>query len=223
MNDAAQPLAEPDATPLSPWWIRSILIVMVFGVAMLGAMTVMGYRNAPPIPGKIVDAQGQTLFTGADISAGQGVFLKYGLMDNGSIWGHGAYIGPDYSAEALHHMGLDTADALARQQYGKPVAQLDAQQQAGIHGQVGVLLKTNRYNASTDTLQLTPAESMAWNQQIAHWTEYFKHSTTNGGLKPDLISDPTKLREFSAFVTWAAWATVADRPGYDYSYTNNFP
>ena len=222
MTNAAQPLGDEESA-LSPWWVRSIVIVLVFGLGMLGVMTAMGYSNAPPIPGKIVDAQGQTLFTAADISAGQGVFLRYGLMDNGSIWGHGAYIGPDYSAEALHHMGLDTADALARQQYGKPMAQLDAQQQAGIHGQVGVLLKTNRYDAATDTLRLTPAETQAWNQQIVHWTDYFQHPATDGGLKPDFISDPTQLREFTAFVTWAAWASVADRPGYAYSYTNNFP
>ncbi|MEO8748278.1 MAG: nitric-oxide reductase large subunit, partial [Rhodanobacter sp.] len=220
---ATLPLPDPDDSPLSPWWIRSILIVLVFGLGMLGAMTALGYRSAPPIPGKIVDTQGQTQFTGADISAGQGVFLKYGLMDNGSIWGHGAYIGPDYSAEALHHMGMDTADALARQQYGKPIAQLDAQQQAGIHAQVGVVLKANRYDAATDTLQLTPAETQAWNEQIVHWTDYFQHPATDGGLKPDLISDPGELREFTAFVTWAAWASVADRPGYAYSYTNNFP
>lgn len=58
---------------------------MVFGLATLDAMTAMDYRNAPPTPGKIIDAQDQPLFTGAGISAGQDVFLKYGLMDNGSI------------------------------------------------------------------------------------------------------------------------------------------
>ena len=47
----------------------------------------------------------RVLFTGDDIGEGQAVFLRYGLMDNGSIWGHGAYLGPDYSAEALHRIG----------------------------------------------------------------------------------------------------------------------
>ncbi|MGH8738073.1 MAG: nitric-oxide reductase large subunit [Burkholderiales bacterium] len=216
-------LSEAEVAPLSSWWIRSILIVMVFGLAILIAITVLGYRNAPPIPGKTVDAQGQTLFTGDDIRAGQGVFLKYGLMDNGSIWGHGAYLGPDYSAEALHQIGLDSANALAQAQYGKPLAELDAGQQAAVHALAAVVLKTNRYDAVSDTLQLTPAETQAWRQQIAHWTDYFRHPATNGGLKPGLISDPAELREFTAFVTWAAWASVANRPGYAYSYTNNFP
>ncbi len=65
------------------------------------------------------------MFTADDISNGQALFLRYGLMDNGTIWGHGAYLGPDYSANALHDIGDDTAAALAQQQYGKPVAELD--------------------------------------------------------------------------------------------------
>ncbi|MEP7311605.1 MAG: hypothetical protein ABI859_03415, partial [Pseudomonadota bacterium] len=79
-----------DDGPLSPWWLRSIGIVMVLGFGVLIAITFMAYRNAPPIPHLVADSQGKPLFTGADIGDGQAVFLKYGLMDNGSIWGHGA-------------------------------------------------------------------------------------------------------------------------------------
>ena len=212
-----------DEGPLSPWWLRAILIVMVIGFAVLIAITALAYRNAPPIPGTIADAQGNTLFTAADIGDGQAVFLKYGLMDNGSIWGHGAYLGPDYSAEALHRMGQDAAAALAQTQFGKPLAQLDPMQRAALQSDVALVLKTNRYDAASDTLTLTAAETQAWQQQIGYWTDYFRHPAANGGLKPDLISDPAELRQFTAFVTWAAWASVANRPGTDYSYTNNFP
>jgi len=38
------------------------------------------------------------VFTADGIIAGQQVFLKHGLMDNGTIWGHGAYLGPDFTA-----------------------------------------------------------------------------------------------------------------------------
>ena len=117
MTEAALPKDEPEESPLSPWWIRSVLIVMVLGFAGLLAVTTLAYRNAPPIPGQVVDSNGATLLTGADISNGQALFLRYGLMDNGTIWGHGAYLGPDYSAEALHRIGEDTAAALAQQQY----------------------------------------------------------------------------------------------------------
>ncbi|MDQ6645647.1 MAG: cbb3-type cytochrome c oxidase subunit I [Pseudomonadota bacterium] len=222
MNEAAQPLTEDD-TELSPWWLRTIAIVMVVGFAGLIAITTLAYHNAPPIPAQVVDAQGANLFSGEDISHGQAVFLKYGLMDNGSIWGHGAYLGPDYSAEALHRIGEDTAAAIAVAKYGKPMVALDAQQQAGVHAETAVALKTNRYDADTGVLQLTSSEAVAYRQQVNYWTNYFKDPTRNGGLKPDLISDPVELHQFTAFVTWAAWASVANRPGMNASYTNNFP
>ncbi len=217
-------IANPaDDGPLSPWWLRTIGLVMVIGFGVLIAITVLAYRNAPPIPGKIVDSQGTTLFTGEDIGNGQAVFLKYGLMDNGSIWGHGAYLGPDFSADVLHRMGQSAATVLAPQEFGKPIAELDTAQRAGLQAAVAVVLKTNRYDSATDTLTLTPAETAAWQEQPAYWADYFKHSERNGGLKPNLITDATELHQFSAFVTWTAWASVANRPGENFSYTNNFP
>lgn len=87
---------------LSPWWRRSVLLVMMFGFVMLGLMSLRAYESAPPIPDKTVEANGELLFTGDDVLAGQEVFLKYGLMDNGTIWGHGGMLGPDFSAQTLH-------------------------------------------------------------------------------------------------------------------------
>ncbi|HET6545318.1 MAG TPA: nitric-oxide reductase large subunit [Rhodanobacteraceae bacterium] len=222
MNHAAQPPVADDG-PLSPWWLRTVAIVMLTGFAVLITITLLAYRNAPPIPGRIVDVQGKVLFTGEDISDGQTVFLKYGLMDNGSIWGHGGYLGPDYSADALHRMGVDTGEALARQNFGKPVAQLTAMERAALRAEVAVTLKVNRYDPATDTLVLTPAETAAWSKPVHYWRDYFSKPVGNGGLGESLIGDPAELRQFAAFVTWAAWASVANRPGYDYSYTNNFP
>ncbi|UJJ49599.1 MULTISPECIES: nitric-oxide reductase large subunit [Rhodanobacter] len=222
MSIAAQPLT-PEDPELSPWWLRTVLIVMVLGFAGLLAITALAYRNAPPIPARVVDAQGSPLFSGDDIRDGQAVFLKYGLMDNGSIWGHGAYLGPDYSAAALHRIGEDTAAAAAQQQYQQALAVLTPAQRAAVRAETAVELKTNRYDAVSDTLQLTAAEAAAYRQQLPYWTDYFLHPERNGGLKAGLITDPAELHQFTAFVTWAAWASVANRPGENYSYTNNFP
>jgi nitric oxide reductase subunit B len=222
MSHAAQPVALDDG-PLSPWWIRAILIVMALGFAGLITMTMLSYRNAPPIPAQVVDEQGGAVFSGDDISSGQAIFLKYGLMANGSIWGHGAYLGPDYSAETLHRMGQYTVEAIAQQHYQRPYALLPRSQQAAVQGEAIVDLKTNRYDAASATLRLTGAQTAAYRQQVDEWTAYFREPSRNGGLKANLISDPTQLRQFTAFVMWAAWASVAERPGEEYSYTNNFP
>ena len=222
MDVAWQP-EEVDEGPLSPWWLRSIVIVMVLGFGGLIAITTLAYRNAPPLPARVLDSRGAVLFSGADIGDGQAIFLRYGLMANGSIWGHGAHLGPDYSAEALHHVGEHTAEAIARLHHGQPLAALTASQQAAVRAETAVTLKTNRYDVATGTLQFTAPEAAAYLRQIAYWTDYFRHPSRNGGLQRDLITDPAELRQFAAFVTWAAWASVASRPGETYSYTNNFP
>src|SRR6185437_890757 len=222
MSVAAQPLTADDAD-LSPWWLRSVAIVMVLGFAALLAITSLAYRDAPPIPQQVLDSGGRVVFTGDDVSEGQEVFLKYGLMDNGSIWGHGAYLGPDYAAEALHRIGVDTSTAVASAQFGKSVAALTPAERAAVFAETAVELKTNRYDPATQRLQLTAAESIAYRQQLAAWTAYFRNPARNGGLQRDLISDPNELRQFTAFVTWAAWVSVANRPGENHSYTNNFP
>ena len=87
---------------LSPWWRRATVLTMAFGFSVLILLTVKVYREAPPIPDTVTGPGGSVLFTGEDIRDGQEVFLKYGLMDNGTIWGHGALLGPDFSAEYLH-------------------------------------------------------------------------------------------------------------------------
>ncbi len=222
MTEAALPQSEDDG-PLSPWWMRCVLVVMVLGFAGLIAVTLLAYRNAPPIPTLVTDAAGAPQFSGDDIAEGQTVFLRYGLMSNGSIWGHGAYLGPDYAAEALHRMGEATAQGIAQARHSQPLSSLTPALQAATRAEVAVELKTNRYDAATGALQLTAAQATAHRELVAHWTRYFHDPALNGGLKADLITNPTELRQFAAFVTWAAWASVAARPGEDYSYTNNFP
>ena len=100
-------------TQLSPWWKRSLILLMVSGFSTLGYLAARTYRDAPPIPARVLDPAGATLFTGQDIIAGQQIFLSHGLMENGTIWGHGAYLGPDFSAEYLHTMALDVLAAIS--------------------------------------------------------------------------------------------------------------
>src|SRR5262249_2423463 len=87
---------------LSPWWRHGAILVMIFGFSILAVVTALPYSNAPPIPARVVSPSGEVLWTRDDIEAGQRVFLQHGLMEHGTLWGHGAYLGPDYTAEYLH-------------------------------------------------------------------------------------------------------------------------
>src|SRR5262245_28801688 len=105
---------------LSPWWRHATILVMIAGFSVLTYVTVLTYNNAPPIPGRVVDAAGTTLFDRPAILRGQETFLKYGLMEHGSLWGHGAYLGPDYSAEYLHRLAEICIEENARGETGVP-------------------------------------------------------------------------------------------------------
>ena len=220
-NDMANTSGSP--TALSPWWRHAAILVMIGGFSVLSLVTVLTYSNAPPIPEKAVDAAGNLVFSGTDIQKGQEVFFKYALMEHGSLWGHGAYLGPDYSAEYLHRLSEVARDTIAVEKYGKPFAQLSPDERSAAAAQVRRVLKENRYDPASRTLLLTPGEAATSRSQIAEWDDYFAKKGGAPGLPPNYIRDPTELKALSAFFAWAAWAASANRPGKDYSYTNNWP
>jgi nitric oxide reductase subunit B len=216
-------ITAPELETLSPWWGRAVAFTFVMGFAVLILLTFKAYQNAPPIAGRVVDAAGTLIYTGDDVRHGQEVFLKYGLMDNGTIWGHGAYLGPDFGAAVLHDWAIDLSRRTAQTRFSKSYSDLDVGGRAAVDGEVGALLKANRYDASTDTLTLLPAGVDTFHNEIDVWKTYFEHPVNNGGLPVRAVSDPQELHDLTAFFTWAAWSSVAQRPGTNHSYTNNFP
>jgi len=208
---------------LSPWWRRSVVLVLLIGFTILIWMAIRAHQDAPPIPEKVVGPNGETVFTRKEIVTGQEVFLKYGLMENGTIWGHGAYLGPDFSAEYLHTLAMDTSAHFAKQIYDRNWPDLTLTEQAVVSAEVRRLLKQNRYNPQTKTLTFTPPEVMSYGNQKRKWAEYFARPLLNRGLLTNHIKDPKEIDQLTAFFAWTAWASVTNRPGKTFSYTNNFP
>lgn len=192
---------------ISRWWILVLAFVFIYGFAVLLTVTFKAYSDKPPVPESVVDAQGNLLFTGDDVRQGQAVFLRYGLHDNGSVWGHGAYLGPDFSSDYLHQVALATRSL-------NPDKTTD---------EINAIAKVNRYDAETGTLIMDEAQKTVFSEAPEYWRQYFSSPENNGGLQRDLITDPVELKQLSAFFAWSAWACSANRPGEDYSYTNNFP
>jgi nitric oxide reductase subunit B len=208
---------------ISPRWKHATIIVLVVGLAVLAWQATRSYQDAPPIPDKVMSSSGQVLFTGDDILAGQSVFLKYGLMENGTIWGHGAYLGPDFSAQYLHQLTLDVSVNIAESRYQRAVQQLTDAERNVVESETKQLLKQNRYDSQTKELAFTQAEELSFGKQIDMWAEYFSKPTNSFGLKANLIADRAELRQLVAFFSWTAWASVVNRPGQSSSYTNNYP
>ena len=192
-------------------WIQAVAIVVLFGFFVLGLLAYRTYTGQAPIPGKVTDAEGHTLFTRADIIGGQEVFLRNGLMEYGSIFGHGAYLGPDFTADYLRRAALIVA-ATNDLQTGHPAPALTASE-----------FKTNRYDPASDTLQMSMAQAAAFSQLEKHYGEFFGEPTTKFGLRPQAIRDTNEIHQLTAYFCWSAWVASALRPGHLYSYTNNWP
>jgi nitric oxide reductase subunit B len=219
--EAVQP--QDKTQELSPWWRYSAWLVFIVGMCVLIYISANAYRDAPPIPRTVVGPEGKTVFTKQDVEEGQGVFLKYGLMENGTIWGHGAYLGPDFTAEYLHTLAIHANQVLAREMFGKQFGNLSGEQQEAVNAETRWMLKNNRYDPEAGVLKFTRAEKSSFEQQVDKWAAYFEGPETTGGLPEKYITDEKEIRQLTAFFAWTAWASAAKRPGKEYSYTNNFP
>ena len=147
-----------EKTGVGFWKHALILAVLLsFSGLLLGGFAV--YRSQAPIPATVVDESGRLLTTSDAITGGKAVYHKYNLMNYGSVLGHGAYLGPDYTADALHIVTLAMRDYYAKDRFGTEFAALSPEQQAGIADAVRTELKTNRYDSSAGTLTLSPAQA----------------------------------------------------------------
>ncbi len=209
--------------PISPWWRHGTILVIILGFSLLTVVTVLAYTNAPPIPSRVVDPAGALLFTGEEIERGQEVFLRHGLMEHGTLWGHGAYLGPDYTAEHLHRLVGIARDVAATARWGRPFASLSPEEQAAVADAVRADLRQNRFQAESGTLTFSPGEAAAARALEGYWRDYFSGKDRAPGLPAGSIAAPGEIHLLDAYFSWATWATVASRPGKDYSYTNNWP
>ena len=196
---------------VSKGWIQAVGLVMLFGFFVLGLLAYRTYTDEPPIPARVVDPDGNVLFTGTDVTAGQEIFLKNGLMEYGSIFGHGAYLGPDFTADYLHR-----AAEMAIDYHGGSAS--DSARQQTIAD-----FKTNRYDSVTGILAYSAAQTDAFQKLEKYYADFFGTPTTKYGLRPGAITDPEQIRQLTAFFSWSAWAASALRPNRDHSYTNNWP
>jgi len=196
---------------VSKGWVQAVALVVLFGFFVLGLLAYRTYTGQPPIPERVVDPEGNVVYTGEDVTAGQEVFLRNGIMEYGSIFGHGAYLGPDFTADYLRRSALSVRDSYGDEGSDRAAASTVED------------FKENRYDPETGTLELTAPQAVAFEELREHYGEFFGEPSTRNGLRPEAISDPEEIRQLTAYFGWSAWAASTLRPDKDYSYTNNWP
>jgi nitric oxide reductase subunit B len=132
-------------------WI-ALGIVMLASFAVLGSVGYKAIRSGPPIPSKVVTADGQLLFSGETIRDGQNVWQSTGGQEIGTIWGHGAYVAPDWSADYLHRQSEIILNDWAREQGAANYAALPAESRAALQGRLTELTRHNTYDPAKGTI-----------------------------------------------------------------------
>ncbi len=202
---------------LKTWTIISFVASMLI---LLGG----GYfaiDKVPPYPDSVVLGT-QVVTTRASIMAGQDVYQQHGLMDHGSVWGHGTYRGMDFSATTLHLVGTAMRDFYAREK-GSAYADLAPDARSGIDQRVIAEIKLNTYDKESKTLTITPAGEYALGNVRDYWEREFAQGDNGYGFLPNTIESPADRKSIADFFFWTAWAAGALRPGDRNTYTNNWP
>src|SRR5690606_23075876 len=141
--------------------------------AVLGYYGTEIYRLAPPIPDQVTTDDGQVVFTGDQIRDGQNVWQSMGGQEVGSIWGHGAYVAPDWSADWLHREAVWILDRWAQDEHSRPFAELDEERQAALKARLKKELRTNRFDPETRVLTISPLRAEAIAAVGQHYTALF--------------------------------------------------
>jgi nitric oxide reductase large subunit len=142
------------------WLWTGLFVVIAASFAVLGYFGREIYRQAPPVPERVVTSDGRVLFTGQDIRNGQNVWQSFGGQQVGSIWGHGAYVAPDWSAGWLHREAMWLLDRWATDNYGKAYTQLDEETQAALQAVLQREIRTNTYQPETGDLVVSPLRAV---------------------------------------------------------------
>jgi nitric oxide reductase subunit B len=203
-------------------WV-AFAAVLVGSFAVLGWMGVRIYQQAPPVPQRVVTTEGRELLGPGDIHTGQNVWQSLGGMEVGSIWGHGSYVAPDWTADWLHREALVMLEAWSRAEHGVGWEELDAQRRSALQARLQEEVRRNTYDPATGTLTIHPLRALAFEENLKNLTDVFANGREDYAIPAGSLTEPEKLRVFAGFVFWTAWAASTHRPGDTITYTSNWP
>ncbi len=214
--------------------LRRLWTVLVVGlVAMFSVLLFFGreiYHAAPPTPEVVRTSEGRTLFARSDIQRGQAVWQAMGGMQQGSIWGHGGYLAPDWSADWLHREATALLDIRAKAEGAGSHGALSARERASNAAELRVDMRRNTYDPRTGAITIAPDRAAAIAVVQEHYRDLYQARTPEArALRVDYafpvhtrLSD-ADAQALTAFYFWTAWAATTERPGKTITYTSNWP
>ncbi len=203
-------------------WI-AFALVMGVSFSVLGWIGTRIYEERPPLPVHVVTTAGEALFPDGAIERGQNVWQSMGGMEVGSIWGHGSYVAPDWTADWLHRELTFVLGEWSQKEYGKDFSFLRAEDKARLRGRLEQMYRANTYNAATGTITVDSIRARAFASGLQHYSEVFLNGNADYSIPAGTIRSEDRLRDMAAFFFWTAWASSTNRPGENLTYTHNWP
>ncbi|MBO0593578.1 nitric-oxide reductase large subunit [Cellulophaga sp. E16_2] len=204
-------------------WIAFSSVVILSFIALIWVGTEV-YQTQPPIPETVtIKETGEIVFTKADIQIGQNVWESIGGMEVGSIWGHGSYVAPDWSADWIHKEAVFMLAAWAKKDFNSTYENLDVENKAALKARLIKDIKTNSYNPETEAINISAARYAAITSNSAHYTDIFSNGYEQYAIPKGALTDTVKLAQLNAFLFWTSWAASTNRPNENYTYTSNWP
>lgn len=185
--------------------------------------------HAPPVPDAVVTESGEVVLSRGDIEHGRRVWQQIGGMQLGSIWGHGAYVAPDWSADWLHREAVALLDIWAGERGAESYADLGTENRAALEGRLEERMRTNTFDPATSRIIVSDDRARAMGEVTDHYVSLFGTDPAmdelreNYAMRDGTVEAERDRRALAAFVWWTAWAATTERPGREITYTNNWP
>lgn len=211
------------------WFILAVSLILSFSVLLFFGGVI--YQKAPPIPERVQTNSGVLLFEKENIQTGQRVWQSIGGMELGSIWGHGSYLAPDWSADWLHREAMAMLEQASQVRFGRPYKDIADQQQAYLQIDLQTELRENRLDENNGVLTISTERAQAIKQLTEHYRNIFSLPTKpeyrdyreKTAIVANMDLNVDQVDDMAAFFFWTSWAAVTNRPGDSISYTNNWP
>ena len=203
------------------YWL-ALAIVILGSFAVLGTVGRKMISQAPPLP-DVYTADGQLLFTGSSITDGQGVWQSIGGQEIGTVWGHGAYVAPDWSADWLHRESNILLNTWAAKTGAPNFNALNPDEQAVFKARLIREMRTNTYDSATNRVIISTDRATAFWQLAAYYADVFAAGRADYAIPRGALVDQAKQKQLAAFFWWTSWAASTERPGSNVTYTNNWP
>ncbi|MBK8326814.1 MAG: nitric-oxide reductase large subunit [Agitococcus sp.] len=209
------------------WWTLIAVLAITFGI--LGYFGTEVYRKAPPIPAQFVSTSGNVVMTEDSILDGQTAWQSIGGMQLGSIWGHGAYQAPDWTADWLHRELLSWLEIKAQEQFHQSYDSLDKKRKAYLQIELKEAYRTNTYNADSNQVVLSDDRIRAIQETAVYYDKLFggeaslQKTREHYAMKEITLPSAERRARLTEFFFWTAWAAATERTPNSATYTNNWP